>query len=100
MTSPGSPFGICGITSPLSGSTSMSGFRLPPIPRQPPWAGSVRLLLGTPDVNGDNIPDIWTIRADGAVRFYAGTRGEMPHAGVQIVGNGDGVGWKNKQAIG
>ncbi|MER5967573.1 DNRLRE domain-containing protein [Streptomyces sp. NPDC002057] len=63
-------------------------------------SSSIRLLLGTPDVNGDNIPDIWTIRVDGTVRFYAGTRGEMRHAGVQILGNSDGVGWKNKQAIG
>ncbi|MGW8356270.1 DNRLRE domain-containing protein [Streptomyces wedmorensis] len=63
-------------------------------------AANVRLLLGTPDVNGDGIPDIWTIRGDGAVRFYAGTRGEMTHAGTQIVSNSDGVGWKNKQAIG
>ncbi|MBT2487694.1 DNRLRE domain-containing protein [Streptomyces sp. ISL-96] len=61
---------------------------------------NVRLLLGTPDVNGDGIPDIWTIKADGAVRFYAGTRGEMAHGGVQILSVGNGVGWKNKQAIG
>jgi hypothetical protein len=64
------------------------------------WASSnIRLLMGTPDANGDAIPDIWTVRADGAVRFYAGTHGEMTHAGVEIVGNGSG-GWKYKMAIG
>ncbi|MEU7036329.1 DNRLRE domain-containing protein [Streptomyces sp. NPDC046237] len=65
------------------------------------WGRSnIRLFYGTPDANGDGIPDIWTLRVDGAVRFYAGTRGEMSHAGVEIVGNSDGVGWKNKLAIG
>jgi hypothetical protein len=62
------------------------------------WATSnIRLLMGTPDANGDLIPDIWTLRADGAVRFYAGTRGEMAHGGVEIVGAG---GWTSKMAIG
>jgi hypothetical protein len=60
------------------------------------WATSnIRLLVGTPDANKDNIPDIWTLRADGAVRFYAGTRGEMTHGGVEIVGNSDG-GWRTR----
>jgi hypothetical protein len=64
------------------------------------WATSnIRLLVGTPDANKDGIPDIWTLRVDGAVRYYAGTRGEMTHGGVEIVGNSDG-GWKNKMAIG
>ncbi|MEV6654032.1 DNRLRE domain-containing protein [Streptomyces sp. NPDC051219] len=65
------------------------------------WQRSnIRLFLGTPDVNGDNIPDIWTLRADGAVRFYAGSRSVMSGSGTQIVANSDGIGWKNKQAIG
>ncbi|MER5883754.1 DNRLRE domain-containing protein [Streptomyces sp. NPDC001941] len=65
------------------------------------WSrASIRLLFGTPDANGDGIPDIWTVRTDGAVRFYAGTRGEMPHAGVEVVSNSDGAGWKYKSAIG
>ncbi|MEW9337344.1 DNRLRE domain-containing protein [Streptomyces tanashiensis] len=61
---------------------------------------SIRLLLGTPDANGDKVPDIWTLRVDGSVRFYAGTTGEMAHAGVTIIGNSNGIGWKNKLAIG
>ncbi|WP_406401901.1 DNRLRE domain-containing protein [Streptomyces sp. NBC_00879] len=59
----------------------------------------IRFLHGTPDANGDTIPDIWTLRVDGAVRFYAGTRGEMQHGGVEIVGSSDG-GWNSKLAIG
>lgn len=55
--------------------------------------------MGTPDANGDGIPDIWTLRVDGAVRFYAGSRTALSGAGTEIVGNGDG-GWKNKMAIG
>ncbi|KAB2591931.1 hypothetical protein [Streptomyces arboris] len=64
------------------------------------WASdSIRLLMGTPDANGDGIPDIWTLRVDGAVRFYAGSRTALSGSGTEIVGNGDG-GWKNKMAIG
>ncbi|GAA4936423.1 DNRLRE domain-containing protein [Streptomyces coeruleoprunus] len=65
------------------------------------WASTnIRLLHGTPDANGDGIPDIWTLRVDGAVRFYAGSRTAMSGSGVEIVGNSDGVGWKNKLTIG
>ncbi|MET7615748.1 VCBS repeat-containing protein [Streptomyces sp. NPDC005408] len=59
----------------------------------------IRFLHGTPDANGDGIPDIWTLRVDGAVRFYAGTRGEMTHGGVEIISNSGG-GWNSKLAIG
>ncbi|WP_030194087.1 VCBS repeat-containing protein [Streptomyces sp. NRRL S-87] len=65
------------------------------------WQRSnIRLFLGTPDVDGDGIPDIWTLRVDGTVRFYRGDRNSMPGAGSLIIGNSNGTGWKNKQAIG
>ncbi|MFE0509507.1 DNRLRE domain-containing protein [Streptomyces sp. NPDC058964] len=65
------------------------------------WGSSnIRLLFGTPDANGDGIPDIWALKADGTVRFYAGSRTVLSGSGTEIVGNGDGVGWKNKLAIG
>ncbi|MGW0604378.1 FG-GAP-like repeat-containing protein [Streptomyces sp. NPDC002640] len=31
-----------------------------------------RFLRGTPDVNKDGIPDIWTMTADGSIAFYKG----------------------------
>ncbi|MFE6072514.1 FG-GAP-like repeat-containing protein [Streptomyces sp. NPDC056525] len=31
-------------------------------------------VIGTPDVNNDNIPDIWAIDASGTMYFYPGTR--------------------------
>ncbi|MBT2428362.1 hypothetical protein J7F02_22680 [Streptomyces sp. ISL-112] len=55
--------------------------------------------MGTPDANGDGIPDIWMLRVDGAVRFHAGSRTALSGSGTEIVGNGDG-GWKNRMAIG
>ncbi|MFD8303299.1 DNRLRE domain-containing protein [Streptomyces sp. NPDC059690] len=65
------------------------------------WGSSnIRLLFGTPDANGDGIPDIWALKADGTVRFYAGSRTVLSGSGTEIVGNGDGVGWKNKQTVG
>ncbi|MEU5484085.1 DNRLRE domain-containing protein [Streptomyces mirabilis] len=65
------------------------------------WSSSsIRLLFGTPDANGDGIPDIWTLRVDGTVRFYAGSRTALSGSGTEIIGNGDGIGWKNKMTIG
>lgn len=64
------------------------------------WGSSnIRFLFGTPDADGDNIPDIWTLRTDGAVRFYAGSRTEMAGSGTEIVSKSGG-GWINKMAIG
>ncbi|MFD9585292.1 DNRLRE domain-containing protein [Streptomyces sp. NPDC059980] len=63
-------------------------------------SSSVRLLFGTPDANGDNIPDIWALRVDGTVRFFAGSRTALSGSGTEIVGNSNGVGWKNKMAVG
>ncbi|MEU2777954.1 DNRLRE domain-containing protein [Streptomyces sp. NPDC007162] len=63
-------------------------------------SSSIRLLFGTPDANGDGIPDIWTLRVDGTVRFYSGSRTALSGSGTEIVGNSDGIGWKNKLAIG
>ncbi|WP_331747949.1 hypothetical protein OG520_40525 (plasmid) [Streptomyces sp. NBC_00984] len=56
---------------------------------------SIRFFFGTPDANGDQIPDIWTLRTDGTVRFYAGSRTTLSGSGTQIV-----TGWQNKMAIG
>ncbi|CAM5667516.1 VCBS repeat-containing protein OS=Streptomyces tendae OX=1932 GN=GUR47_03305 PE=4 SV=1 [Streptomyces tendae] len=55
-------------------------------------------LIGTPDVNGDAIPDIWTVRSDGSVRFYAGGRTVLTGSGTQIIGAASY--WKTRLAIG
>ncbi|GHH86356.1 DNRLRE domain-containing protein [Streptomyces capitiformicae] len=63
------------------------------------WSvANVPLLIGTPDANGDSIPDVWTIRSDGSVRFYAGGRTTLPGSGTEIVGASKY--WKNRIAIG
>lgn len=62
---------------------------------------NVRLLFGTPDANGDGIPDVWTIAKDGAVRFYAGKADSLPGGGTVIIANTAGsIGWTQKMAIG
>ncbi|MFD5324011.1 VCBS repeat-containing protein [Streptomyces sp. NPDC127092] len=63
-------------------------------------ATNVRLLTGTPDANGDGIPDMWAVMGDNSARFYPG--GAQSHgAPVEVVSETDGgVGWKNKLAIG
>ncbi|MFF0084999.1 hypothetical protein ACFYR1_35650 [Streptomyces canus] len=62
-------------------------------------SGNIRFLFGTPDANGDNIPDIWTVRTDGAVRFHSGSRSELAGSGTEIVSKSGG-GWINKMAVG
>jgi hypothetical protein len=61
------------------------------------WGSSnIRLLFGTPDANGDDIPDIWTLKVDGTVRFYAGSRTALSGSGTEIIN----AGWQNKLTIG
>ncbi|MEU0184619.1 DNRLRE domain-containing protein [Streptomyces sp. NPDC006207] len=65
------------------------------------WSSSsIRVFYGTPDANGDAIPDIWTLRVDGTVRFYAGSRTALSGAGTVVITNTDGVGWKTKMTMG
>ncbi|MEU5142430.1 hypothetical protein [Streptomyces sp. NPDC021139] len=61
-------------------------------------SASIPHLIGTPDVNGDAIPDIWTVRSDGSVRFYAGGRTVLAGSGTQIIGASSY--WKTRLAIG
>ncbi|MFD7445931.1 DNRLRE domain-containing protein [Streptomyces sp. NPDC059909] len=63
------------------------------------WSStSIPLLIGTPDANGDSIPDIWTVRSDGSLRFYAGGRTILSGSGTEIIGQTSW--WKTRQAIG
>lgn len=63
------------------------------------WSNAnVPLLIGTPDANGDTIPDVWTVRSDGSVRFYAGGRTSLPGSGTEIVAPARY--WKTRIAIG
>lgn len=59
---------------------------------------SVPLLMGTPDANGDGVPDIWSIRSDGSVRFHAGSRTVLSGTGIQIIGPKDY--WLTRIAVG
>ncbi|WP_318215948.1 VCBS repeat-containing protein [Streptomyces sp. SCL15-6] len=62
-------------------------------------ATNVRLLTGTPDADGDGIPDMWAVMGSDVARFYPG--GAQVHGTpVEIVSASDGVGWHNKKAIG
>lgn len=52
------------------------------------WSSSsVPHLMGTPDVNGDSVPDMWGVRSDGSVVFYPGGRATVVSgAEIQVVG--------------
>ncbi|MBA2808501.1 DNRLRE domain-containing protein [Streptomyces sp. KM273126] len=63
------------------------------------WSvGNVPLLIGTPDANGDSIPDVWAVRSDGSVRFYAGGRTTLPGSGTEIISPRSY--WRTRIAIG
>ncbi|MDC0772759.1 hypothetical protein POF73_38690 [Streptomyces sp. HD] len=64
------------------------------------WAASnFPLVMGTPDTNGDAIPDIWGVRSDGSVRLYSGGRTTvMAGSGAEIIAPASY--WKTRIAIG
>ncbi|MFM9449922.1 DNRLRE domain-containing protein [Streptomyces europaeiscabiei] len=63
------------------------------------WSNAnVPLLIGTPDANGDGIPDVWAVRSDGSVRFYAGGKTVLAGSGTEIVAPASY--WKTRIAIG
>ncbi|MFE5819383.1 DNRLRE domain-containing protein [Streptomyces sp. NPDC056479] len=66
------------------------------------WAvSSFPLLMGTPDTNGDadTTPDIWGVRSDGSVRFYAGGQSAVvPGSGTEILAPASY--WLTRTAIG
>jgi hypothetical protein len=53
------------------------------------------MITGTPDANGDTIPDLWAIKSDGKLYFYPG--GRTTHGTPFIAGEG---GWTALRAIG
>ncbi|RDG37136.1 DNRLRE domain-containing protein [Streptomyces corynorhini] len=55
-------------------------------------------LMGTPDANGDGIPDIWAVMANGSVRFYAGSKTALTGSGAEIISSASY--WKTRQTIG
>ncbi|GGT26523.1 hypothetical protein GCM10010222_80410 [Streptomyces tanashiensis] len=56
---------------------------------------SIRKIKGTPDANGDKIPDIWAAASDGNLYFYPG--GPDAHGTRFITSN---LGWLSSLAIG
>ncbi|MEU5335670.1 DNRLRE domain-containing protein [Streptomyces asoensis] len=63
------------------------------------WGSSnIYLLIGTPDANGDAIPDIWTVHTNGTVRFYTGSRTALSGSGTEVIGTASY--WKTRIAIG
>ncbi|WP_406100514.1 DNRLRE domain-containing protein [Streptomyces canus] len=49
------------------------------------YTTDVPLLMGTPDANGDGIPDIWAVAANGAVRFHPGSKTVLSGSGTQVI---------------
>ncbi|WP_055631356.1 DNRLRE domain-containing protein [Streptomyces griseoruber] len=63
------------------------------------WSrASIPKLMGTPDANGDTIPDIWTVRTDGSVRLYTGSKTALSGSGSEIIGAN--TNWTTRIAIG
>ncbi|MEV7340328.1 DNRLRE domain-containing protein [Streptomyces sp. NPDC093544] len=63
------------------------------------WSSTaIPQILGTPDVNGDLIPDIWALYANGSLRIHLGSRTALSGSGTEIMGASSG--WQARQAIG
>ncbi|MGQ4725941.1 DNRLRE domain-containing protein [Streptomyces tunisiensis] len=63
------------------------------------WSrASIPHIIGTPDVTGDSVPDIWTVHADGSVRLYTGKTDVLTGAGTEIITARSY--WKTRIAIG
>ncbi|QIQ03696.1 DNRLRE domain-containing protein [Streptomyces liangshanensis] len=62
------------------------------------FSSAVLQIMGTPDANDDNIPDIWALRSDGSVRLHLGGRAALSGTGSEVIGPNDY--WKVRQAIG
>ncbi|WOI63058.1 hypothetical protein [Streptomyces fradiae] len=61
------------------------------------------VLAGTPDVNGDGVPDVWALLANGDVRIYPGRTGggslSVPDA-FYVVMAAVNTSWAGHTAIG
>ncbi|MFF6915900.1 hypothetical protein [Streptomyces sp. NPDC012466] len=63
------------------------------------WSSSAMPhLMGTPSANGDTIPDIWAVLADGSVRFHAGSKTAPSGSGTEVIARADY--WKTRTDIG
>lgn len=54
--------------------------------------------MGTPSANGDTVPDIWAVLADGSVRFHAGGKAALSGSGTEVIARADY--WKTRIDIG
>ncbi|MFQ6200212.1 hypothetical protein [Streptomyces sp. NPDC000405] len=51
------------------------------------WStNTMPFLHGTPDANGDGIPDIWSVHPDGSVRFHPGGKTAANETGTEVIG--------------
>ncbi|MFJ1595701.1 FG-GAP repeat domain-containing protein [Streptomyces sp. NPDC088261] len=63
------------------------------------WSSiAVPHILGTPDTNGDAVPDIWALYADGSIRVHLGSRTALSGSGTEVMGAS--AGWAARQTIG
>ncbi|MFF7887697.1 hypothetical protein ACH40F_40430 [Streptomyces sp. NPDC020794] len=63
------------------------------------WSSTdVPLLIGTPDVTSDAIPDIWAVKSNGSARLQPGRRTSLTGTGSEIIGPASY--WQTRIAIG
>ncbi|MEU0085095.1 DNRLRE domain-containing protein [Streptomyces sp. NPDC006274] len=66
------------------------------------WSPTVRpLLMGTPDTNGDSVPDIWAMAAsNGDVHVYHGSRSAAGTPRLVMDADAEGTPWMHPSAFG
>ncbi|MFJ7998422.1 hypothetical protein ACIQ7D_14925 [Streptomyces sp. NPDC096310] len=54
--------------------------------------------MGTLDVTGDGIPDIWAVHSNGSVRLHTGGRAALSGTGTDVIVPSSW--WKTRQRVG
>ncbi|MGW7361970.1 hypothetical protein ACWGI8_00725 [Streptomyces sp. NPDC054841] len=62
----------------------------------------MKIVIGTPDVTGDSVPDVWALRSDGNAVIYPGsaTTALSSTTMFNIINSSVGTSWTGHTAIG
>ncbi|MFE3495194.1 hypothetical protein ACFXOS_19325 [Streptomyces sp. NPDC059175] len=62
----------------------------------------IPIVIGSPDVSGDGVPDVWAVRANGNATVYPGSRSTTLNTTVicNVISSSVGTTWAGHTAVG